>query len=118
MGTARTRKRPAQLHDAARRVAAAERLATVEAELEDAMARRTELRKEQSLNPGPRVTADVKALSDRIDRLWAEARLRRACVRAGSRERIISRVRAEARFEREVKKVQPDEPRQARGGGR
>jgi hypothetical protein len=96
--------RPEQLRDAARRVAAAERLATVEAELELAVARRTELWHEQSLNPGPCVTAEVKSLSDRINRLWAEARARRATVRAGSRERILSRVRAEARFEREVKK--------------
>jgi hypothetical protein len=59
---------------------------------------------EQSLNPDPRITTEVKALSDRINRLWAEARARRATVRAGSRERILSRVRAEARFEREVKK--------------
>jgi tagatose-1,6-bisphosphate aldolase non-catalytic subunit AgaZ/GatZ len=90
----------------ARRLAAAERLSSVEAELEDAMTRRTELWHEQSVNPDPQIAADVKALSDRINRLWAEARSRRACVRAGSRERILSRVRAEARFEREVKKVQ------------
>jgi hypothetical protein len=98
--------RPEQLRDAARRVEAARRLATVEAELEAAMTRRTELWREQSLNPNPRVAAEVKALSERINRLWAESRARRACIRAGSRERILSRVRAEARFEREVKKVQ------------
>jgi hypothetical protein len=102
--------RPEQLRDSARRVAAARRLATVEAELEAAMTRRTELWHEQSLNPDPRVAAEVKALSERINRLWAESRARRACIRAGSRERILSRVRAEARFEREVKKV--------RGGAR
>lgn len=70
------------------------------------MTRRTELWREQSLNPDPRVSAEVKALSEQINRLWAEARARRACIREGSRERILSRVRAEARFEREVKKVQ------------
>ena len=70
------------------------------------MTRRTELWREQSLNPDPRVSAEVKALSEQINRLWAEARARRACIRQGSRERILSRVRAEARFEREVKKVQ------------
>lgn len=98
--------RPEQLRDAARRIAAARRLADVEAELEGAMSRRTELWHEQSLNPDPRLSGELRALSDQINRLWAEARARRATVRAGSRERILSRVRAEARFEREVKKAQ------------
>jgi hypothetical protein len=98
--------RPEQLRDAARRVAAARRLATVEAELETAMSRRTELWHEQSLNPNPGLSGELRALSDQINRLWAEARARRATIRAGSRERILSRVRAEARFEREVKKAQ------------
>lgn len=94
------------MRDAARRIAAARRLADVEAELEGAMSRRTELWHEQSLNPDPRLSGELRALSDQINRLWAEARARRATVRAGSRERILSRVRAEARFEREVKKAQ------------
>lgn len=70
------------------------------------MDRRTELWHEQSTNPDPRLAEELKALSDRINRLWADARARRACIRAGSRERILTRVRAEARFEREVKKAQ------------
>jgi hypothetical protein len=98
--------RPEQLRDAARRVAAARRLAVVEAELEQAMNRRTELWHEQSRNADPHISGELRALSDQINRLWAEARARRATVRAGSRERILSRVRAEARFEREVKKAQ------------
>jgi hypothetical protein len=98
--------RPEQLRDAARRVAAAQRLAVVETELEAAMSRRTELWHEQSLNPDPRLSGELRTLSDEINRLWAEARARRATIRAGSRERILSRVRAEARFEREVKKAQ------------
>jgi hypothetical protein len=104
VATARADSRPEAIRDAARRVAAAKRLAVVEAELETLMEQRTELWHEQSLNPAPEITTQVKALSDRINRLWAEARARRATVRAGSRERILSRVRAEARFEREVKK--------------
>jgi len=97
-------RRPEQLRDAARRVAAAQRLAAVEAELESAMSRRTELWHEQSLNPDPQISGELRTLSDRINRLWAESRARRATIRTGSRERILSRVRAEARFEREVKK--------------
>ncbi len=90
----------------ARRVVAARQLATVEAELEAAMTLRTELWRAQSTRPNARVAAEVKALSERINRLWAESRARRACIRAGSRERILSRVRAEARFEREARRVQ------------
>ena len=97
--------RPEQQRDAARRVAAARRLAVIEAELESAMSRRTELWYEQSRNPDPRISSDLRALSDQINRLWAEARARRATIRAGSRERILSRVRAVARFEREVMKA-------------
>ena len=70
------------------------------------MTRRTELWHAQASKPGRETADEVKALSDRINRLWAEARARRACIRQGSRERILSRVRAEARFEREVRKVQ------------
>ena len=70
------------------------------------MGRRTQVWHEQSLNPDPRLSSELRALSDQINRLWAEARARRATIRAGSRERILSRVRAEARFEREVKKAQ------------
>ena len=94
------------MRDAARRVAAARQLATIEEELEATMTRRTELWRAQSLASDPRVAAEVKALSEQINRLWAESRARRACIRAGSRERILSRVRAEARFERDVKQVQ------------
>lgn len=88
----------------------------VEAELEDAMNKRTELWHEQSINPGPRVSSDLRALSDQINKLWAEARARRATIRAGSRERILSRVRAEARFEREVRKA--DGAKKVQGGAR
>jgi hypothetical protein len=81
-------------------------LATVEAELESAMSRRTELWQEQSMNPAPGLSGELRALSDRINTLWAEARARRATIRGGSRERVLSRVRAEARFEREATKAQ------------
>src|SRR6266516_4413221 len=96
MGTAAAGIRPEQRRDAARRVAA---------ELEAMMTRRTELWREQSLDPNPRLAAELKSLSEQINRLWAESRARRACIRAGSRERILSRVRAEARVEREVRRV-------------
>jgi hypothetical protein len=100
------RKQAERKRDLARRVDAAKRLTEVQQELEDAMARRTELWHEQASEPDRKVADEVRALSDRINVLWAEARARRACIRQGSRERILSRVRAEARFEREVRKVQ------------
>jgi hypothetical protein len=103
--------RPEQVRDAAHRIAAARRLATVEAELEAAMTRRAELWCEQSRSSDPRVATDLKALSEQIKLLWEESRARRACIRAGSRERILTRVRAEARFERDTKRVKPTRER-------
>jgi len=104
MATAVASTGPEQLRDAARRVAAARRLAAVEAELEAAVERRTALWHEQSVHPDPRIGAEIRRLSAEINELWAESRARRACIRGGSRERILTRVRAEARFDREVKK--------------
>lgn len=100
------RTRPEVLRDAAKRVAAARRLDEINGELEAAMERRTELWRAQSLGPDPSISTELKSLSERINTLWAEARARRACVRGGSRERILTRVRAEARFEREARKLQ------------
>jgi hypothetical protein len=111
MATAVAEIRPEELRDAARRVAAARRLATVEAELEAAVTRRTELWHDQSVEPDPRIGVEIRRLSAEINKLWAEARARRACIRGGSRERILTRVRAEARFEREAK-------RKVQGGAR
>jgi len=101
-----TDTRPELIRDAAKRVAAARRLDEINAELEAAMERRTELWHEQSVGPDPSISGEIKALSERLNELWAEARARRATVRAGSRERILTRVRAEARFEREARKLQ------------
>ncbi len=91
------------MRDAARRVAAARRLATVEAELEDATTRRTALWHEHPGESDPRIATELRALSEQINRLWAEARARRACIRAGSRELILARVRAEGRFEKQTR---------------
>ncbi len=102
MTTSEVGIRAERVRDAAFRVAAARRLANVEAELEGAITRRTKLWHEQSLSSDPRVVAELRALSRQINRLWAEARARRACIRVGSRELILTRVRAEARIEREA----------------
>ena len=106
MATPATETRPEFIRDAAKRVAAARRLDEINAELEAAMERRTELWHRQSVGPDPSISGEIKALSERLNELWAEARARRATVRAGSRERILTRVRAEARFEREARKLQ------------
>jgi len=106
VATPATDSRPELIRDAAKRVAAARRLDEINAELEAAMERRTELWQRQSLGPDPSISAEIRALSERINELWADARARRATVRGGSRERILTRVRAEARFEREARKLQ------------
>jgi hypothetical protein len=105
MATSLVGKRPEQIRDEALRVDAARRLDEVNEELEAAMRRRTELWQEQSARPSAALSEEIKALSEQINGLWAEARKRRACVRAGSRQRILTRVRAEARFEREARKA-------------
>ncbi len=46
------------------------------------------------------LAAEHKALDERIDRLWEEARMEKARLRWGEREDIVRRARAEERLER------------------
>src|SRR3982750_3536876 len=48
----------------------------------------------------PQVVADIKALDERLEALWAEHRQTRATLRFGNRDRIVARARAEARLQR------------------
>ena len=48
----------------------------------------------------PEVVADIKALDERLEALWAEHRQTRASLRWGDRDRIVARARAEERLER------------------
>jgi galactokinase/mevalonate kinase-like predicted kinase len=46
------------------------------------------------------VAADIKALDERLQALWAEHRQTRATLRWGDRDHIVARARAEERLER------------------
>ena len=46
------------------------------------------------------VAADIKALDERLEALWAEQRQTRATIRWGDRDHIVARARAEERLER------------------
>ncbi len=86
---------------------AVRRLALVQLELDRAMEQRRRLWERQNEAHDPRTSSLLKALDKRINRLWAEARATKACIRDGPRSRIIRRVRAEARLEngpREIRK--------------
>ena len=48
----------------------------------------------------PQVVADIKALDERLEALWADHRQTRATLRFGDRDRIVARARAEERLER------------------
>ena len=48
----------------------------------------------------PQVVADIKALDERLEALWAEHRQTRATLRFGDRDHIVARARAEERLER------------------
>jgi hypothetical protein len=78
---------------------AVRRLALVQIELDRAMEQRRALWERQNQEHDPRRSSTLRALDKRINRLWAEARATKACIRDGPRSRIIRRVRAEARLE-------------------
>jgi len=46
------------------------------------------------------VAADIKALDEHLQALWAEHRQTRATLRWGDRDHIVARARAEERLER------------------
>jgi hypothetical protein len=86
---------------------AVRRLAVIQLELDRSMEKRHALWERQNEAHDPETSAMLKALDTRINRLWAEARATKACIRDGPRSRIIRRVRAEARLEngpREIRK--------------
>jgi hypothetical protein len=62
--------------------------------------RRTELWRRLSESYDPAVAADLKAIDERLQSLWAEHRQFRANVRFGDRAKIVARARAEERLER------------------
>jgi len=72
----------------------------IHAEIERGNEERHELRHLLSEAYDPQVVADIKALDERLEALWAEHRQTRATLRFGERDRIVARARAEERLER------------------
>jgi hypothetical protein len=72
----------------------------IHAEIERANEERHELWQLLSQGHDPQIAADIKALDERLQALWAEHRQARATLRWGDRDHIVARARAEERLER------------------
>ena len=72
----------------------------IHAEIERENEQRHELWHLLSEGYDPAVAADIKALDERLQALWAEQRQTRATLRWGDRDHIVARARAEERLER------------------
>src|SRR5438270_11184920 len=75
-------------------------LSQIHKDIEALSERRTELWHELSRAHDPGLTAELKALSVRLDDLWDEERTLKAALRFGDREHIVARARVEERLER------------------
>jgi hypothetical protein len=72
----------------------------IHADIERGNEERHELWHQLSEAYDPQVVAEIKALDQRLEALWAEHRQTRATLRFGDRDRIVARARAEERLER------------------
>lgn len=72
----------------------------IHAEIERASVRRRELWRLLSGGHDPDLGAELKALDDRLARLWDEHRETRARLRFGEKDEIVRRARIEERLER------------------
>jgi hypothetical protein len=81
-------------------------LQDIRTELEQAIARRSELWQELATGGDPAKSGEAARLSKRIEDLWAEDRAVRARARWGDAEMIRARARAEERLEREARRVE------------
>jgi hypothetical protein len=68
--------------------------------IEQTSERRAELWHVLSQGHDPEAAAELKRLSDRLDRLWDEERTLKAQLRFGDRDHIVARARVEERLER------------------
>ena len=69
-------------------------------EIEETSERRTELWQVLSQGHDPAAAAELKGLSDQLDRLWDVERTLKAALRFGDRDHIVARARVEERLER------------------
>jgi hypothetical protein len=75
-------------------------LQEIHSEIDRESERRIELWHTLSETHDPALSAELKALDAKLDRLWDEHRAARAEIRWGERDRIVARARQEERLER------------------
>jgi hypothetical protein len=75
-------------------------LTEVHQQIQQASERRTELWHTLSQGHDPAAAAELKSLSERLERLWDEDRTLKAELRFGDRDHIVARARVEERLER------------------
>jgi galactokinase/mevalonate kinase-like predicted kinase len=75
-------------------------LTQIHQEIEETSERRAELWHILSEGHNPAAAAELKSLSEHLDRLWDEERSLKARLRFGDRDHIVARARVEERLER------------------
>jgi len=75
-------------------------LTDIHEKIEQTSGRRAELWHVLSQGHDPEAAAELKRLSDHLDRLWDEERTLKAQLRFGDRDHIVARARVEERLER------------------
>ena len=75
-------------------------LTQIHKEIEEISEQRTELWHVLSQGHDPAAAAELKSMSQKLDRLWDEERTLKAALRFGDREHIVARARVEERLER------------------
>ena len=75
-------------------------LTQIHKEIEEISEQRTELWHVLSQGHDPAAAAELKGMSEKLDRLWDEERTLKAALRFGDRDHIVARARVEERLER------------------
>ncbi|HWJ31575.1 MAG TPA: hypothetical protein VNR59_04470 [Gaiellaceae bacterium] len=75
-------------------------LTEIHKEIEELSEQRSELWHVLSQGHNPEAAAELKRLSEKLDRLWDNERALKAALRFGDREHIVARARVEERLER------------------
>ena len=75
-------------------------LTEIHTEIEQLSEQRSELWQVLSQGHNPEAAAELKRLSEQLDRLWDNERALKAALRFGDRDHIVARARVEERLER------------------
>ena len=75
-------------------------LTEIHTEIEELSEQRSELWQVLSQGHNPEAAAELKRLSEQLDRLWDNERALKAALRFGDRDHIVARARVEERLER------------------